>query len=125
MKHLVKLAVVFLVIGSAMGLLWANNGVGDEPAAIMVSPSTIVLAKVDIISVHTNIPRADVVDESLELNGVAPTDVCADNLGQLVAKFAVADLDLEPGEATLTLSGDIIDDDVVDSFEASDVVRVK
>ena len=122
MQNLVKLSVVFLVIGSAMGLVWANNGVGDVSSAIMVSPSTIVLAKVDTISVHTNIPAADVDPASLLLNGVAPTDVCQDALGHVAAKFAVADLDLEPGEATLTLSGDYVDGD---TFNASDVVRVK
>ncbi len=122
MKNVVKLSVVFLVIGSAMGLVWANNGVGDESPAIMVSPSTIVLAKVDTISVHTNIPAAAVVDKSLLLNGVAPTHVYKDALGHVAAKFAVADLDLVPGEATLTLSGDFVGGD---SFNASDVVRVK
>ena len=122
MKHLMKLAVVFLVLGSAMGLVWANNGVGDESPAIMVSPSTIVLAKVDIISVHTNIPRTAVVDESLRLNGVAPIHVYEDALGHVAAKFAVAELGLAPGEATLTLSGRFEDGD---SFAASDDVRVK
>ena len=117
MQNVVKLAVVFLIIGSAIGLAWANSGVGDESPAIMVSPSTIVLAKVDIISVHTNIPAAGVDPASLDLNGAEPTDVYVDNLGHVAAKFAVADLDLEPGVATLTLSGD--------SFVASDVVRVK
>ena len=83
----------------------------------MVSPSTIVLAKVDTVTVHTNIPAAGVDPESLDLNGATPTDVYADNLGHLAAKFAVADLGLEAGETTLTLSGD--------GFAASDVVRVK
>lgn len=123
MKHFVKLSVVFLVIGSAMGLVWANNGVGDESPAIMVSPSTIVLAKVDTVSVHTNIPRAAVVDESLRLNGAEPTYVYQDALGHVAAKFAVADLGLEPGETTLTLSGDYADDGC--DFAASDVVTVK
>ncbi len=124
MKLPVKLAVVFLVLGSAIGLVWANNGVGDESPAIMVSPSTIVLAKVDIISVHTNIPAADVDWASLDLNGAAPADVCQDALGHVTAKFAVADLHLEPGEATLTLTWKFADEEDV-SFAASDVVRVK
>jgi hypothetical protein len=40
----------------------------------------------------------------------------------LVAKFAIADLDLEPGDATLTLSGAFQDGG---AFSASDEVKVK
>jgi hypothetical protein len=101
---------LFLVICGLMGLAFAGmtmaNGTleGGAPA-IMVSPSTIVLAKVATVSVHTNVP-ADTVDAgSLDLNGVAPSSVYVDSLGHIAAKFAVADLELERGEATLTLSG--------------------
>ncbi|HPC97072.1 MAG TPA: hypothetical protein PLU87_19195 [Sedimentisphaerales bacterium] len=111
----------FLGIGLA-GMAMANSAVGGDVPAIMVSPSTIVLAKVNTISVHTNIPAGSVVAGSLDLNGAAPTDVYVDNLGHIAAKFAVADLDLEPGQATLTLSGDLEEDG---SFSASDVVTVK
>ena len=100
----------------------ANKAVdGDEPA-IMVSPNTIVLAKVGTVTIHTNIPAAIVDLGSIDLDGVAPTRVGVDDCGDLVAKFRVADLGLEPGKATLTLSGDFKNGD---SFSATGVVRVK
>jgi len=104
------------------GMAMANGALEGDAPAIMVSPSTIVLAKVDTISVHTNVPAVAVVAESLDLNGIAPTGVYVDNLGHIAAKFAVADLGLEPGEATLTLSGDF---EGGGSFSASDTVTVK
>jgi hypothetical protein len=122
MKNLTKLSVVFLVIGSVAGLVWANGAVdGDEPA-MMVSPSVIVLAKVDTVTVHTNIFLAAVDRETIRLNGVEPTGVGIDSRGHLVAKFAVADLDLEPGERILTLSGDFKEGG---NFSVSDTVTVK
>lgn len=122
MKNMAKLSVVFLVVGSIVGLAWANSAVDGDVPAIMVSPSTIVLARVSTVTVHTNIPAADVVPESLALNGVAPTSVYVDDCGDIVAKFAVANLGLEPGAATLTLCGDY---DAGGSFSASDSVIVK
>lgn len=107
------------VAGVAMG-----NGalVGDEPL-MMASPEMIVLAKVTTVTVHTNIPAAAVEPGTVALNGVSPIGVGVDSLGHLVAKFALADLALEPGEATLTLSGLYADGDV--GFAATDVVTVK
>jgi len=63
-----------------------------------------------------------VVAESPDLNGIAPTSVYVDNLGHNAAKFAVADLKREPGEATLTLSGGF---EGGGGFSASDRVTVK
>ena len=105
----------------------------------MVSPSTIVLAKVNTISVHTNIAASTVTDDSLSLNvndndddPVLPDGVYFDDLGHIAAKFSVADLvnrGLEAGEATLTLTGAYTDEYAVeagvDTFSATDVVRVK
>ena len=109
-----------LCLGLA-GLAIANNAVGGDEPAMMVSPSMIVLAKVATVTVHTNIPAAAVEPGSLDLNGVAPISIYADNLGHVAAKFAVADLGLEPGEETLTLTGVVAGDD----FSATDVVTVK
>lgn len=100
----------------------ANKAVeGDEPA-MMISPNTIVLAKVGIITIHTNIPAVIVEPGSIELDGVAPIGVGIDDCGHLVAKFRVADLDLKPGRTTLTLSGTFKDGS---TFSAADTVRVK
>ncbi len=102
------------------GIAFANSAVdGDEPA-IMVSPSTVVLAKVDSITVHTNIPA--IVVGSVDLNGVVPTGVWADNCGHIVARFGVADLDLEPGRAELTLTLEFADGG---GFSGTDWVTVK
>jgi len=109
-----------LGIGLA-GVAVGNSAVvGDEPA-MMVSPSTIVLAKVSTITVHTNIPAVDVVPGSLDLDGAEPTGVGVDNCGHIVAKFAISD-SLEPGEVTMTLSGTLTDGS---TFSATDVVTVK
>ncbi|MBL7134584.1 MAG: hypothetical protein ISS78_10845 [Phycisphaerae bacterium] len=114
-----------LGIGLA-GIAMANGALEGGSPAIMVSPSTIVLAKVDTISVHTNIPASVVVDGSLTLavnNGIA-YDVDrwgVDRLGHITFKFPVDALKLVPGEATLTLSG-VLEDG---PFSASDIVTVK
>ena len=123
MKKLLGIAALCGLLGIGLAGIAMANGVleGDTPA-IMVSPSTIFLAKVDTVSVHTNISASAVEDGSLDLNGATPTSVCADNLGHIAAKFAVADLGLEDGEATLTLSGAYKDGR---TFSASDVVTVK
>ncbi len=104
----------------AAGIARANNGVGDE--TMMASPSVIVLDKVSTVTVHTSIPLSTVAPGSVSLDGAAPTLVKADSLGHLVAKFAVDDLDLSPGKATLTLAGLYIDGS---EFSATDEVMVK
>lgn len=119
------LGVVALVGILGLGLAGIAMGnsavVGDEPA-MMVSPQTIVLAKVTFVTIHTNITASTVDASTLALNEVSPTDVWADDTGDIVARFDVADLSLEPGEVTLTLSGLFKDGS---SFSATDLVRVK
>lgn len=122
-KSFVTVVFCALLSLSLAGITLANGALSDNDApAIMVSPSTIVLAKVNTISVHTNIPASVVVPASLELNGAAPMSVYVDNLGHIAAKFAVADLNLQPGRAILTLTGNF--DDGANIF-ASDVVTVR
>lgn len=104
------------------GMAMANGALAGGEESIMVSPSTIVLAKVDTVTVHTNIAATAVEAGSLDLDNVAPISVYADSLGHVVAKFRVADLNLEPGSVTLTLSGDYKDGG---GFSASDTVTVK
>jgi len=115
--------VVVLVGLGLAGVTLGNGALEPGDAAIMVSPQMIVLAKVSGVTVHSNITATNVVSGSVSLNGVAPVGVWADDCGHLAARFAVADLALEPGEATLTLRGTYeVSGDV---FTASDDVRVK
>ncbi len=122
-KALLIVVVTFGMIGMLMATMAsANSAVGGDEPAIMVSPQNIVVAKVSTVTVHTNIPAAIVIGESVDLDGAVPTSLFADDLGHLVAKFAVDDLGLEPGAVTLTLSG-VCEDGT--SFSATDDVRVK
>ena len=132
-NHFHKIVVLCGILGIGLaGIAIANGALdGDEPA-MMVSPSTIVLAKVSIISVHTNIPASTVVTSLLslkvvdaEIDPATPYYVYEDNLGHIAAKFLVLDLGLTPGEVTLTLSGEYDEESGGGAFNASDVVRVK
>ena len=111
-----------IIAVSFAGIAAGNKAVGDDVPAMMVSPSVIVLAKVDAVMVHTNIVASAVEPGSVDLDGAAPIGVGVDSCGHIVLKFAVADLALSPGEATLTLSGDLTDGS---SFSATDEVSVK
>jgi len=115
------------VVGLGLvGTVMANSAVDGALPAMMASPQMIVLAKVTTLTIHTNIPATDVDLATVALNGVAPTGLGVDNCGHLVAKFAVADLALDPGEVTLTLTG-LYDDDADEdtAFAASCVVTAK
>lgn len=104
------------------GRVLANGALeGDDPA-MMASPQVVVLAKVAVLTVHTNIPAATVEADSVMLNGIAPTSLGVDSRGHLVAKFSLADLALVPGQATLTMTG--YDSNGI-AFAVSDVVTVK
>ena len=122
-KGLLEAVVLCGILGVGLaGMAMANGALEGDVPAMMVSPSTIVLAKVDIVSVHTNVPATLVASDSLKLDGVAPRHVYTDNLGHIAAKFAVADLALKPGRVTLTLNGVLEDGG---DFSASDTVTVK
>jgi len=92
---------------------------------IVVSPHTLVLSSPGSwVSVHTNVPFGAVDRSTLELNGIAVAWTKADARGNLVAKF---DMDavkaiVEIGEATLTLTGELLDGQLID---ASDTITVK
>jgi len=122
-----KVLSAVLVVCGMIGLVCAgvamgNGALPDGEPAIMVSPAVIVLAKVSTVTVHTNVP-ADLDDLStVYLNEASPVGVCADDCGDLVARFLVADLDLSAGQAALTLSCSYEDGS---GFSATDVVRVK
>jgi hypothetical protein len=113
---------VALALGLA-GVALGNSGVKGEEPAMMVSPQTIVLAKVDSVTVHTNILASSVASGSVALNDVAPLSVWADDCGHIAARFSVDALALESDEAvTMTLTGAYDDDE---TFSAVDIVRVK
>jgi len=127
-KALVVVGILSVLVGLEVSRGAFGNGAFDgEEAAMMVSPHTIVLAKVGAVTVHTNIPADSVVWNSVELNGVPAAGVWADDCGDLVARFAVASLKLTPDDAvTLTLTGTYDNDaDPPETFAAQDVVRVK
>ena len=123
-----KSLVAVVGLGSLAALLLASIAIGNgaldpgEPA-IMISPQMIVLAKISGVTVHSNIPAGLVATRTVALEGVAPVAVWSDDRGHLAARFALADLGLSPGEATLTLTGDYTEPGA--SFAASDDVRVK
>ena len=129
-KPFLTIVVLCGILGIGLvGIAIANGALDGTDPAMMVSPSTIVLAKVSIISVHTNIPASSVETGSLSLKNVdadidpaTPAYVYEDNLGHIAAKFRVGDLDLKAGEATLTLSGAY---NTGGDFSADDDVRVK
>ena len=87
---------------------------------------TVLFSSVEdtIVTVHSNIPYVSVNTVSLTLNGISATFSKADACGDLVVKFGRADVKdiVEPGIATLTLSGELKDGS---PFEASDTITVK
>ncbi|NLS94866.1 MAG: hypothetical protein GXX96_22150 [Planctomycetaceae bacterium] len=120
-KTLIGTVVLCGLLGLGLaGIAIANSAVGG--GEIMVSPSTIVLSKVDSITVHTSIPFSAVLPGSVALNGVVTGAVWPDSCGHIVARFAVADLGLEPGQAVLELTMALIDGS---GFSATDTVTVK
>ena len=125
-KILIVVGMGCAVIGLGLGSTALGNGgvKGNEPG-MMVSPQTIVLSKISALTVHTNIPEVSVDSGTVTLNGIAPVAVWADDCGHLAARFAVADLALEPAdEVTLTLRGAYIGG-AGETFTVEDVVRVK
>jgi len=117
-----------LVLCAAVGLLAANAlcwHLEGDGVQIAVSPHTLVLSSPDTaISVHTNLLLEEVDVKSLALNGVEPTFTKADSRGNLVAKFAAADIKaiVAPPKATLTLTGAMCDGT---PFAGSDTITVR
>lgn len=96
----------------------------DLSVSVKLSPSTLVLGGPgEWVTAHTDIAFSAVDKGSVELDSIAAVTVQADNRGQLVAKFRRADVEavVEPGPATLTLTGLTTDGE---SFSGSDTIRV-
>ena len=122
-SFLIAAVVLILVVGTS--LVMANKAVDGEGDCITISPKTLVLGSEDtIVTVHSNIPYASVNTVTLTLNGIPATFSKADACGDLVVKFGRADVKdiVEPGIATLTLSGELNDGF---PFEASDTITIK
>jgi len=124
MKHAAKILIVLLVVGSVVGLAWANKACRrSDSIDIMVSPNTLVLGSgCDAVTVHSNIPYGTVAAGTVTINDVAVT-TWADDCGDLVARISVVALDvLGPGELTITLRGDYV---AGNDFEACETIAVK
>ena len=122
-SYLISAVVLVLVVGTSF--VMANKASDGEGDCITISPKTLVLSSEDtIVTVHSNIPYVSVNTVSLTLNGIPATFSKADACGDLVVKFGRADVKdiVEPGIATLTLSGELKDGSL---FEASDTITVK
>jgi hypothetical protein len=92
---------------------------------IKVTPTAIVLESDGAwVTVHTDIALSAVDTSTLTLNGVDVAWTKADAKGNLVAKFAQADIKaiIAPPEATLELSGMTT---AGEEFQGSDTVVVK
>jgi hypothetical protein len=119
-RSIVSLLALVVIVSMTSTLVFAEKGscrrVGNIPSAaeaegeifVKVSPNTIVIASPgDWITVHTDIAYGSVDTSSITLNGVAVAWTKSDLRGNLVAKFAQADIKaiIAPPEVTLTLSG--------------------
>ena len=124
MKKLVLLSLACLVLAFTAGVVLANKASDGEGTCISVAPQTILLSLSTPVTVHSNIPYGLVDRGSIALQGIPATFTKADSCGHLVAKFSRAELaqTLQPGSATLTLTGLMIDGT---TFQAADTVTVK
>ena len=125
MRKSCLIAAVILVVVAGTSFVMANKASDGEGDCITISPNTLALSSEDtIVTVHSNIPYGIVDTVTLTLNGIPATYTKADACGDLVVKFGRADVKdiVEPGIATLTLSGKLKDGS---DFQASDTITIK
>lgn len=125
MRKSCLIATVVLMVAVITSLVIANQATDGDGFCITISPKTLFLGSEDtIVTVHSNIPYASVNTTTLFLDDIPATFSKSDACGDLVVKFGRADVKgiVEPGIATLTLSGDL---KVGTPFEASDSITVK
>lgn len=101
----------------------------DMPAEfeilIQLSPATLILDSPGTwVTVHADIAYSDVDSATLTMNGVELVYSKSDNRGQLVVKFARADVQdiVAPPEALLTLTGLTVSGE---PFSGSEMIRVE
>lgn len=125
MKKMFYITAVVILLAAAASFVMANKANDADEFCITITPKTLVLSNSGtVVSVHSNIPYSLVVTASLTLNGLDADYTKADACGDLVVKFTRDDVKgiVEPGEATLTLSGVLYDGSY---FQASDTILVK
>ena len=115
-RFLMPVLVLCLAVGFLACDALSGGRDGDASGVqIVVAPNTLVLSAPGAwVSVHTNLP----------FGSVAVAWTKADSRGNLVAKFDIDAVKaiVEPGEATLTLTGAMLDGE---PFAASDTISVK
>lgn len=105
--------------------VWSARGESELEIDIVVSPNTLVLASSgDWVTVHADIPLAQVSDLEITLDRVPVSWTKADNHGDLVAKFQMSEIKgiVTPGDVTLVLRGTTVEGV---PFVGSDAVTVK
>ena len=86
-NSLIVLSLAALLVGAAVSYAC------DIDIAIKISPNVLNLGRPgDCLTVHTDIGYSQVVGSTVTLNGVAIQSWQADNRGQFVAKFDMADI---------------------------------
>ncbi len=124
-RAVVGLCALGLVIGLVVGVTGARReALAAETVAIVVSPSTIYIGSLGGgVTVHAEIPYSTVAGATVSLNGLPVRATFADNRGDLVAKFDLAQVKdiVAPPSATLTLTG-VTKDGV--PFTGTDTIRV-
>jgi hypothetical protein len=100
------MVLIAVMLVAALGYA---GGRTDDELGISVSPQKLLLGTVQsgTVTVHTDVPLAAVAASTLELNGVAATNVSADSLGHVVAVFPEPEIKalVSPPSAILTLTG--------------------
>ena len=102
-----------------------DSGATAMEVVIQVSPASLILDSPGTwVTVHADIAYSDVDSATLTMNGVELVYSKSDNRGQLVVKFARADIQniVSPPEATLTLTGLTV---YGEPFTGSEVIKVE
>ena len=118
----VTISVVYLLLGSV--------AYAQEEVTIVIAPKQFVLDYQGTkVTVHTNIPYGDAVNESIEMHNtdgasIDPIAFFADDRGFLVVKFAAEDFRMivTPPSAELIMTGELT---AGGSVSAADMSRVK
>lgn len=127
-KLITPLVLMFLVLASTVTGPGAASA--QEEVTITIAPKNFVLDYQGTkVTVHTNIPYGDAVNESIEMHNsdgasIEPIGFKSDDRGFLVVKFSAENVAMiaAPPRAELTMTGDFT---AGGSFSATDVIRVK